>query len=136
MYLYDARRLKDDEDIFVKEVIDGDTIIISTGQSVRLIGINTPETDMAFFEEAKQYLKYLVRRKQVVLEKDVSDIDQYGRLLRYVYRGDTFINLEMVRSGFANSYTYPPDVKYESLFLKAERDARDSKQRIMEKIIS
>ncbi len=124
MYLYDLDEQKSATDIFIKEVIDGDTVILSTDQIVRLIGINTPETDMPFSEEATQYLDYLIGGKEVRLEKDVSDIDQYGRLLRYIYQGNIFVNLEMVESGFANSFTYPPDVKYNDLFLKAERRAR------------
>ena len=133
MYLYDVDDKKSTEGIYVKEVIDGDTVILSTGQSVRLIGINTPETDMPFFEEAKQYLDYLIGDKQVRLEKDISDKDQYGRLLRYIYLDDIFINLEMVKSGFANSFAYPPDIKYHDLFTEAERGARKQSIGLWEK---
>lgn len=62
------------------------------------------------------------------LEKDISETDKYGRLVRYVYVGDTFINLVLVQEGFASSYTYPPDVKYQNQFIEAERNAREQKK--------
>jgi endonuclease YncB( thermonuclease family) len=108
----------------VKEVVDGDTIILSGGRTVRLIGINAPEHEMYFFEEARDALKAIVYGREVILEKDVSETDRYGRLLRYVYADGLFVNLEIVNRGFANSYTYPPDVKYTDKFLEAERHAR------------
>jgi len=118
--------ISSDSALAVKEVIDGDTIILSDGRRVRLIGINTPEHGMYFYEEAKEALEMIVLGKKVFLEKDVSEKDQYGRLLRYVYLGDLFVNMEMVKRGFANVYTYPPDVKYMNEFLEAERYAREN----------
>ncbi|MEA2015930.1 MAG: thermonuclease family protein [Actinomycetota bacterium] len=108
----------------VREVIDGDTIILSNNSRVRLIGINTPERGMYFFEEARDALKVMVLEREVIMEKDISEMDKYGRLLRYVYADGMFVNLEMVRKGFANCYTYPPDVKYSEEFVEAERNAR------------
>lgn len=108
----------------VKEVVDGDTIVLSDNNRVRLIGINTPEQGMYFYGEAKEVLEAMVLDKEVILEKDISESDMYGRLLRYVYVGDLFINLEMVKRGFANMYTCPPDLKYTEEFLDAERVAR------------
>ena len=110
----------------VKEVIDGDTIVLSNGRRVRLIGINTPEHGMYFSDEAKEILEAMVLGRKVVLEKDISEVDKYGRLLRYVYVHDLFVNLEMVERGFANTYTCPPDVKYTEEFLEAEREARSN----------
>src|SRR3972149_7840271 len=112
--------------ILVKEVVDGDTIILLDGSRVRLIGINTPEYGMYFFEEAREVLEAIVLGREVILEKDITDKDKYGRLLKYVYTGDLFVNLEMVKRGFANAYTYPPDVKYTERFLEAERYAREN----------
>ena len=129
---YDYRKAGDSDEIedgssnLVKEVIDGDTIILSNGSRVRLIGINTPEHGMYFFEEAREVLGTIVLGKEIILEKDISDKDKYGRLLRYVYAGNLFVNLEMVKRGFANAYTYPPDIKYNGEFLEAERYAREN----------
>lgn len=118
----------------VTRVIDGDTIEIEGGQKVRYIGIDTPETVdprkpvQCFGLEASNRNKQLVEGKKVLLERDIGDADRYGRLVRYVYVGDTFINLALVREGFAYSYTYPPDVKYQSQFTEAERLAREQKK--------
>ncbi len=108
----------------VIEVIDGDTIVLSGGERVRFIGMNTPEEGMYFYKEARDVLKIMILGKEVRLEKDISDYDQYGRKLRYIYHEDIFVNLEMVKRGFANMFTYPPDVKYSEQFLEAERYAR------------
>ena len=108
----------------VTEVIDGDTIVLSDGERIRFLGMNTPEEGMYFYAEARDILKIMVLGKEVWLEKDISEYDQYGRKLRYVYYKDIFVNLEMVKRGFANIFTYPPDVKYSEQFLEAERYAR------------
>ncbi len=115
-----------DDCFMVKEVLDGDTIVLSDNRRVRLIGINTPEKGMYFFDEAREVLEVIVLGKEVVLEKDVSEADMYGRLLRYVFVKDLFVNLEMIERGFANIYTCPPDIKYTEKFLEAERTARSS----------
>ena len=108
----------------VKEIVDGDTFKIENGNKVRLVGINTPEYGMYFYEEAKDVLALIINGKKVLLERDISDIDDYGRLLRYAYYGGLFVNLEMVMRGFANSFTYPPDIKYQEKFIEAEKYAR------------
>lgn len=119
------------EGFLVTRVIDGDTIEIEGGQKVRYIGIDTPETVdprkpiQCFGVEASNKNKELVSGKRVRLEKDVSETDKYGRLLRYVYIGDTFVNLELVKQGYAYSYSYPPDVKYQNQFTDAQRQAKD-----------
>lgn len=118
----------------VIRVVDGDTIEIEGGEKVRYIGIDTPETVdprktvQCFGVEASKKNKELVEGKMVRLEKDVTDRDKYNRLLRYIYVGDTFINLELVRQGFAYSYSYPPDIKYQDQFVKAQQEAREAKR--------
>jgi micrococcal nuclease len=106
-------------------VIDGDTLVLSDKKTVRLIGINTPEKDQPYYAEAKDTLRELVLEKEIQLEKDISDTDRYGRLLRYAYVGDIFINLEMIKSGLAHSYAYPPDTAHQEEFLAAEKTARE-----------
>jgi len=118
----------------VTRVIDGDTIEIEGGERARYIGIDTPETVdprkpmQCFGVEASNKNKELMEGKVVRLEKDVTDRDKYNRLLRYVYVGETFINLELVKQGFAYSYSYPPDIKYQDQFLKAQQEAREAKR--------
>jgi micrococcal nuclease len=110
-------------------VIDGDTIEIKdragNTYKVRYIGIDTPEKGDPYFNEATQANSSLVLNKELRLEKDVSETDKYGRLLRYVYVGDLFINAHLVAEGFAQASTYPPDVKYADYFLKLQRQARE-----------
>jgi micrococcal nuclease len=104
----------------VERVVDGDTFMLRTGEYVRLICVNTPErTDTGYFEATK-FLRDLIEGKPVRLEKDVSEIDKYNRLLRYVYINVTnssgaireiFINRELVQQGLAVIWRYPPDIK-------------------------
>ena len=129
----EASAAKTDVEYKVIEVIDGDTIVLSNNEHVRLIGINTPESERYFYGEAKEVLKLLVLNKNVRLEKDVDDRDTYGRLLRYVYIGNLFVNLEMVKRGFANVFTFPPNIKYTDKFIEAEREARTNDIGLWEK---
>lgn len=119
----------------VIRVIDGDTIeVVVVGQTykVRYIGIDTPETKHPtkpvepYGPEAAAKNEELVGGKIVGLEKDVSETDRYGRLLRYVYVGDLMVNAELVRLGYAQVSTYPPDVRYQDLFLQLQWEAREA----------
>ena len=101
---------------------------------VRYIGMDTPESVkpntpvQPYAEEASAENARLVAGRDVVLEKDVSETDQYGRLLRYVWLHDgdtwTMVNLALVEGGYARVLTYPPDVKYADLFVAAARTAQ------------
>jgi micrococcal nuclease len=115
-----------DETYEVSQIIDGDTIKLSNGERVRLIGINTPETGQPYYTEATEKLTDLIGNNSVTLEKDTQDKDQYERLLRYVYVGGTHVNLEMVREGYAIAYYFPPNTKYSDDFEDAEQEARTS----------
>jgi len=119
----------------VVTVVDGDTIVVSIGDEeykVRYIGINCPETVHpqkvveCMGPEAAEANKKLVDGKHIYLEKDMSETDKYGRLLRYVWVGDVLINAELVRLGYAQASTYPPDVKYQDLFLESQQEARNA----------
>lgn len=127
------------ERFLVIEVIDGDTIKLDNGKTVRLIGIDTPETKDprkpvgCFGKEASNETKNLVEGKVVILQRDVSETDSYKRLLRYVFlpleEGQLlFINDYLVREGFAKVLTYPPDVKYNEQFRDAEVEAKEEKR--------
>ncbi len=118
--------------VMVIRVIDGDTIEIEGKKYVRYIGIDTPETVkpntsiQCFGQEASIKNKDLVEGKLVRLEKDVSETDKYGRLLRYVYVGDVFVNDYLVSEGYAFAASFPPDVKFQKQFSTSEQIARDS----------
>lgn len=111
----------------VTKVIDGDTIEIETGQKVRLLGINSPETNEHYYAEAKEKLSNLILGRSVKLESGPEDTDQYGRLLRHVFVDGTFVNLEMIKDGYATVYIVNPDEKYYLELKKAEKDAKDNK---------
>jgi len=121
----------------VVKVVDGDTVDVNIAGNiyrVRYIGIDTPETVdpnqtvEPFGPEASAKNKELVNGKVVRLEKGISETDKYGRLLRYVYVGDLFVNAELVRLGYARATAYPPDTKYQSLFLSLENEAKTAKR--------
>lgn len=124
------------ERVRVVRVVDGDTIEVEKNgavERVRYIGIDTPETVdprktvQCFGVEASKKNKELVEGKMVRLEKDVTDRDKYNRLLRYVWLGDTLVNEALVAQGFAKSYSYPPDIKYQDRIVAAEKKARENK---------
>ncbi len=115
----------------VAHVIDGDTVQLSDGRLVRYIGIDTPETGKGYAQTQECYAREatarnraLVAGKDVLLERDVSDTDRYGRLLRYVYVGDTFVNAVLVRDGFARARRYPPDTAHADEFAALQERAR------------
>jgi micrococcal nuclease len=77
-------------------------------------------------DEATELNKELVEGENVRLEKDVSETDRYGRLLRYVYVGDIFVNAELVKQGLARAKAYEPDTKYQVYFEELEAEAREA----------
>ncbi|MEW6179676.1 MAG: thermonuclease family protein [Chloroflexota bacterium] len=113
----------------VISVIDGDTIKIESNNykiNVRYIGINSPELDTEenqIAEQAREANRQLVENQMVTLYKDTSDTDRFGRLLRYVFVGDVFVNYEMVRLGYARQKDYPPDSACKDLFIEAQQEA-------------
>jgi micrococcal nuclease len=119
----------------VLRIVDGDGIEASIDGKkceIRYIGIDTPELSLAgkpadpLGPEAAAKNKEVVGGKMVRLEKDVSETDRYGRLLRYVYVGDLFVNAELVKSGYARATPYPPDIKYRDYFQQLQAQAKAS----------
>jgi micrococcal nuclease len=136
----------------VVRVVDGDTLKIEMNgheEAVRLIGIDTPESKVnkkakkdaiktnhdveaitAMGREATKYVKTLVRNGDTVeIEFDVQKRDKYKRLLVYAYLQDgKMLNEEIIKAGYASVMTYPPNVKYQERFVRAYREARDTKR--------
>lgn len=120
--------------IGVAQVLDGDTAMLVNGERLRYIGIDTPEEVderkpiQCFAREAAQKNRELVEGKAVKFYKDVNEKDIYGRWLGFVYLADsTFVNLELVRGGYAFAYPYPPDISKAEEFRAAEEYARSRK---------
>ena len=158
----------------VSRVVDGDTLEMDSGEKVRLIGVDTPEskdnaklkrdakrtgqdaaTIIKMGEEAAEFTKKLVEGEQVRLEYDVQKKDKYGRTLAYAYllpkqaenydnkavlafgrflddgygglgkASLVFVNATLVKAGYAQVMTIPPNVKYQDLFVKLEKEARE-----------
>lgn len=123
------------------KVIDGDTVnveIDSKSQTIRLIGIDSPETVdprkpvQCFGKEASNKAKEMLTEKNVTLEADSTqgDKDKYDRLLRYIYLEDgTSVNKYMISEGYAHEYTYQNNpYKYQAEYIKAEQSAREGKK--------
>jgi micrococcal nuclease len=132
--------------VAVVRVVDGDTVDLEGVGRVRLIGIDAPEStwnrrtsgaeEVKLGLEAKAFLTRMLQGKRVWVELDVQERDRYRRVLAYLYledpRGDwTYggrrllqVNLELVRAGWAEPYTVPPNVRYAELYVQAAREAR------------
>ena len=116
-------------------VVDGDTIVARVNgnkERIRLIGIDTPETKkpntpvQCFGPEASKFTTRLLPPGTALhLERDVEARDKYDRLLAYVYRADDglFVNLHIVRQGYARLLTFPPNVAHVDEFVAASRAA-------------
>ena len=150
--LYAKSQVRTQEVAVVTKVVDGDTLKVKfqgLDESVRLIGIDTPEskankkakkdaqrsksdveTIISMGKEATKFTASLVKPGDTVkIEFDVRPRDKYGRLLGYVYLSNgKMLNEEIVKAGYANVMTYPPNVKYQERFLKAYREARENKK--------
>ena len=135
------REQKSELDIYysVVKVVDGDTLSIDIDgqkQTLRLIGIDTPETVHpskpveCFGREASAKAKEILAGQSIRIEKDTTqgDLDKYGRLLVYVFLKDgTNFNMMMIKQGFAYEYTYNLPYKYQQEFKLAEQTAREQK---------
>ena len=118
----------------VKQVVDGDTLRLTNGEKVRLIGVDTPETKHPqkpverFGKEAYLFTKRMVEGKEVRLEFDWQRRDKYGRLLAYVYLTDgAFLNAEIIKQGYGFAYTKYP-FKYLDEFGGYEKEARENRR--------
>lgn len=117
----------------ITKIIDGDTVELESGEKVRYIGIDTPELHHpqkgveCFGKEASDANTSLVLGKTVRLQKDVSETDRYGRLLRYVWLEDTLINETLVAEGYARAVSYPPDTLYQQKFVAVQLNAMNKK---------
>ena len=112
-------------------MIDGDTIILSNGVTVRYIGIDAPEMFQPFFQEAKDTNEAMVDRKiiRLELEYEKGDTRNYtdGRLLAYVYVGDLFVNAELIKKGLARLYPFRSHPTYIDSFCFLQKQAREAK---------
>lgn len=101
-----------DETVKVVKVNDGDTFVTADGQSVRMLGIDAAESYQPGGDVAGEMLEKYLLGRTVRLETDRRNTDDYGRLLRWVWLGDTNVNLLMVEKGYAPVRMYQDSLKY------------------------
>ncbi len=111
----------------VTKVIDGDTVVVAGGDHLRLLGIDTDEKDYPCYDAARLRLEELVLGKEVILESDNDDTDQYGRKLRYIFLDGQNINEKLVAEGLAVARFYPENQKYKAEITAAEAAAMKNK---------
>lgn len=130
-------------EIRVREVIDGDTVILTDGRTLRYIGIDALEVrrytqdswvydPQPFGLEAKQFNQRLVEGRPLRLEFDVEKTDRYDRLLGYCFVDGIFVNARLLEEGFAFLHIRSPNAKYADLFSSLQRKAQQEKKGIWE----
>ena len=115
----------------VARVVDGDTVVLRDGRRLRYIGIDTPEIGdnvELYGPQATEYNDKLVEGRRVVLERDTSNKDRFGRLLRYVYVDGILVNAELVREGYAVARVYSPDTIYAQCFAALQQEAMEAQR--------
>jgi len=132
-YLWHTPSTPQMEEVSVSRVIDGDTIELVDGRRVRYLGIDTPELGEFYGAEASARNRELVEGKVVELQRGKRDIDEFGRLLRYVYVNGVFVNAELVAQGYATAYIFDPDERYSQILVQLEQYAQMRKQGLWEK---
>jgi micrococcal nuclease len=115
----------------VHRITDGDAVNIlpevRDNSTVRLIGVDTPERGEPLYEEAAAFAEDNLEGERVALELDAEEVDDYGRLLAYVYQPDgSMFNEALVREGYAQVATFPPNTRYLDRFEKAQGEAREA----------
>jgi endonuclease YncB( thermonuclease family) len=120
----DSQKDKFDDKPYVSEIIDGDTFELSDGRRIRLIGVDTPETDMPFYAEAVAFAESLLMRKQISTEFDEEERDKYGRSLVYAYLDSNLVNEMIICRGLGIVYLFESNLKYANLLIEAQKEAR------------
>jgi len=114
-------------DLKVREVQDGDTIILTNGEKIRYIGMDTPERAEPFYSEATKENKEMLKGEKITLEYDLERKDDYGRTLAYVWADSLMINAELIKKGLAWVYLFSPNLKYRDQFIYLQKQAREKK---------
>ena len=113
--------------ILVTRIVDGDTVEISSGDHIRLLGINTPERGEKYYKEAKEFLESLILNQSVELEYGKDKTDLYGRILGYLFLKGKNVNKEIVEEGFANIYFPSGKDKHYNSFLETWKNCVNKK---------
>jgi micrococcal nuclease len=120
----DSQRDQSINDLYVSKIIDGDTYELSDGRTIRLIGVDTPEIDMPFYDEAIAFAESLLAGKRITMEFDKEKTDKYGRSLVYIYLDSMLINEIITGRGLGIVYLFESNLKYASRLIDAQKRAR------------
>ncbi|CCU80711.1 thermonuclease [Halanaerobium saccharolyticum subsp. saccharolyticum DSM 6643] len=129
------------DEVYIERVIDGDTVKTAAGDSIRLLGVDTPEIDWKnnnseyYAEEARDYSIKNLLGENVVLEYDNEKEDHYGRTLAYIFQDGENFNQKLLENGYANLMIVAPNDQYEAEFKKAVKKARKSRLGIWSQIL-
>lgn len=127
------------EKAIVSFVYDGDTIELTDKRKVRYIGIDAPEVNwkkgnpQCFATQSAKVNQEMLKGQEIELAKDISDVDKYGRLLRYIWIDGIFLNDFLLRQGYARLELIAPDTNYSNQFKEAQKEARDNKRGLWQK---
>lgn len=117
-------------EVVAVEIIDGDTFRDSDDETIRLLGIDTPERGQPFYSAATVFLDSLLYGSELRYEFDHRKRDRYGRLLAYVFADGAFVNRELLKAGLARVYIFPEDMRnreYRQLYIEDQFHARHNK---------
>jgi len=114
--------------VTVREVIDGDTIVLNDGRKVRYLGINAPEHGQPYAREATNFNRRIVSGLSIRLEFDQARQDRHGRLLAYVYDKEKMVNERLLAEGLAHVFSMPPNTRYADRFLQTQEEARTAEK--------
>ena len=117
----------DGELVRVKQVYDGDTVLLEDGRKVRYLGINAPEFQEPFYLKAKRLNESLVIGREIRLEFDQERTDSYGRVLAYVYASNEMVNARLVQEGLAHAFFVGPNRTHHALLLRLQAEAQQRK---------
>jgi len=123
--------LEEENVVHVDRIIDGDTIVAGN-ETIRLLGVNTPERGEFYYEEAKYFLENEILNKSVKLEFVGERQDKYYRTLAYVFLEGENINVKIVENGFGNYYFYSGRDKYSEELEKAWEDCLENEIHLCE----
>lgn len=113
--------------ITVSKIIDGDTFELSDGNRVRLIGVDTPESNQPFYGEAMALSESLLLGRRIGHEAGTEERDRYGRLLWHVYADSIFVNAEIVARGMGQVYLFQPNLEYAEELIESQKRAREAR---------
>ncbi len=128
-------------EVYIERVIDGDTVETAAGNSIRLLGVDTPEIDWEnnnsefYAEEAREFTIKNLDDQKVLLEYDQDQKDQYGRTLAYIYHDGQNFNQKLLQEGYATLMIVEPNDKYESEFKAAAAEARKAKKGVWSQVL-